>query len=137
MLAEQRKRNEAVIEARRCEPRELRVAAVAARPELTAMRILAVTRRAVAPELDVDAGRVTTGALELGMRAAEREVRHTGMIEARFAPLHRVVAPAARCAQTPLMRIVAAVTALAGRRQRRGQVADVTGLASDLLVGTA
>ncbi len=74
VLAEQRERRETVVEPDRFAPRDVGVAAVAARAELAFVRIvLRVAARAIAAERRIDAVHVTRAALELRVCAAQRE----------------------------------------------------------------
>src|SRR6185436_9725856 len=86
VLAEQRKRDQLVIEADLRRPCALFVAAIAARAELPAVRIVGMAARALASERRVDILRVTGLAREGAVLADERKFRDRRVIEARVAP---------------------------------------------------
>ena len=113
------------------------MARVATRADLAAMRVLGMARRAVAPEVGFDAGRVAARALEIGVRADECKAADAAVIELRLIPSGGVVATPAICAEGAAVRIVVAMAAFASRRQGRGEVLHVARLARQALVTAA
>lgn len=117
MQPAQRKPRFAVIECRGGFPARLLVARLAAGPELTLVYVvLLVARNAFGLDLLCRTLAVARCALELAVRAPQREARLPVVVELRLLPLDRSVALRAVLAEPALVHIILAMATDAGRR---------------------